>query len=112
MRWSGITEDACSSSGCCIKSCDLLVAFTPCNTWSSGGPAHERGGATDLPYLSPLSVAGYGRLQLDVPHWAASVEFIIDPTFCGSRFSPGRLLAIEDFCSIIIIFIIISCLLH
>ena len=34
-------------------------------------------------------------------HWSASVHYckslIIDPTFCGSRFSTGRLLAIEDF---------------
>ena len=55
----------------------------------------------DLPSLTPLSVAGCGWLQLGVPHWAASVDYckklIIDPTFCGSRFSTGRLLAIEDF---------------
>ena len=55
----------------------------------------------DLPSLTPLSVAGCGRLQLGVPHWATSVHYckllIIDPTFCGSRFSTGRLMAIEDF---------------
>ena len=36
------------------------------------------GGATsqlDLPSLTPLSVAGCGRLQLGVPHWAASVHY-------------------------------------
>ena len=42
-----------------------------------------------------------GRLQLGVPHWTTSVDYrkwlIIDPTFCGSRFSNGSLLAIEDF---------------
>ena len=42
-----------------------------------------------------------GQLQLGVPHWATSVDYckylIIDPTFYGSRFSTGRLLAIEDF---------------
>ena len=61
------------------------------------------GGSTsqfDLPSLTPLSVAGCGRLQLGVPHWAASVDYcqqlIIDPTFYGSRFSTGRILAIED----------------
>ena len=27
----------------------------------------------DLPSLTPLSVAGCGRLQLGVPHWATSV---------------------------------------
>ena len=62
------------------------------------------GGVTsqlDLPSLTSLSVAGCGWLQLGVSHWAASVHYckqlIIDPTFCGSRFSTGRLLAIEDF---------------
>ena len=36
------------------------------------------GGTTsqfDLPSLTPLSVAGYGRLQLGVPHWATSVDY-------------------------------------
>ena len=62
------------------------------------------GGATsqlDLPSLTSLSLAGCGRLQLRVPGWATSVDYckqlIIDPTFCGSRFSTGRFLAIEDF---------------
>ena len=56
------------------------------------------GGATsqlDLPSLTPLSVAGCGQLQLGVLHWATSVitEVFdkIDTTFCGSRFSTGRL---------------------
>ena len=55
----------------------------------------------DLPSLTPLSVAGCGRLQLGIPHCATSVDqckqLIIDPTFCGSRFSTGRLLSIENF---------------
>ena len=37
------------------------------------------GGATskfDLPSLMPLSVAGYGRLQLGVAHWATSVALL------------------------------------
>ena len=55
----------------------------------------------DLPSLTLLSVAGCGRLQLGVHHWAASVDYckrlIIDPIFCGSRFTTGRFLAIEDF---------------
>ena len=45
-------------------------------TRRSGGTVHEGGGATsqlDLPPLTPLSVAGCGRLQLGVPHWATSV---------------------------------------
>ena len=40
--------------------------------------AHEGVGATselDLPSLTPLSVAGCGRLQLGVPHWATSVDY-------------------------------------
>ena len=40
------------------------------------GAAHEGGGATsqlDLRSLTPLSIAGCGRLQLGVPHWTTSV---------------------------------------
>ena len=36
------------------------------------------GGATsqlDLPSRTPLSLAGCGRLQLGVPHWASSVDY-------------------------------------
>ena len=36
------------------------------------------GGATnqlDLPALTPLSVAGFGLLQLGDPHWATSVDY-------------------------------------
>ena len=62
------------------------------------------GGATsqlDPPSLTLLSVAGCGRLQLGVPHLATSVDYckylILDLTFCGSKFSTGRQLAIEDF---------------
>ena len=29
----------------------------------------------DLPSLTPLYVAGCGRLQLGVPHWATSVDY-------------------------------------
>ena len=29
----------------------------------------------DLPPLTPLSIAGCGRLQLGVPHWATSVDY-------------------------------------
>ena len=55
----------------------------------------------DLPSLTPLSVAGCGRLQQGAPHWATSLNYckqlIIENTFCGSIFYTGRLLAIEDF---------------
>ena len=30
---------------------------------------------SDLPSLAKLSVAGCGRQQLGVPHWAASVDY-------------------------------------
>ena len=80
-----------------------LHRFILC-TRSSGGTAHEGGSATgqfDLPSLTSLSVAACSRLQLGVPHWATSADYcnllIIDPTFGGSRFSTGRLLAIKDF---------------
>ena len=34
------------------------------------------------------------RLELGVPYWDQLLQ-VVDPTFCGSRFSTGRLLAIE-----------------
>ena len=46
-----------------------LYRFILC-TMRSGGTAHEGGGSTsqlDLPSLTPLSVAGCGRLQLGFP---------------------------------------------
>ena len=55
----------------------------------------------DPPSLMPISVAGCGRLQLGVPHWATSVDYykklIIDPSFCGHRLSIVRFLVREDF---------------
>ena len=72
-RWGpGISTDACSRPGCWSKSCDLLPAFTPCNTWSSGGTGDTVGwrvkaSQLDLTSLTPLSVAGCGRLQLGAP---------------------------------------------
>ena len=40
-------------------------------------PMRVRGATSqlDLPPLTPLSVAGCGRLQLGVPHWATSVYY-------------------------------------
>ena len=81
------------------------ASIAVCNTWSSGGTALCRVvGATrqlDIPSLTPLSVAGCGWPQLGAPHCATSVDhcklLMIEPTFCGSSFSIGRLLAIEDF---------------
>ena len=37
-RFSGIPKVTCSISEC-IKSCDLCLAFLPCNKWSSAGTA-------------------------------------------------------------------------
>ena len=78
-----------------------LHRFILC-TRPSGGTAHEGGGCDQSTGSTSLtSAAGCGRRQLGVPHWAISVDycnfFIIDPAFCDSRFSTGRLLAIEDF---------------
>ena len=54
-----------------------LHRFILC-TSRSGGTAHEGGGATsqlDLPSVTLLSVAGCGRQQLGLPHWATSVDY-------------------------------------
>ena len=56
VRWSGILVHACSSPSCCIKPCDLLAAFPPCNTWSSEGTAHK-GGECDQSIGSTVSDA-------------------------------------------------------
>ena len=103
MRLPGIPVGLCSRLGCCSS----LVICSP-HLHSAIPGAQEVlpmrvGGVTsqlDLPSLTPLSVASCGRLQLGVPDWAKSVDYCkwltIDPIFCGSRFSTGRLLAIED----------------
>ena len=47
-------------------------------TRRSGCTVHEGGGATnqlDLPSLTPLYLAGCGRLQLGVRHWDTSVDY-------------------------------------
>ena len=105
VRWPGIPKVARSRFTECSKSCDLQPALHLAIRGAQGGTdMYIVGSATsqfDLPSLTPLSIAGCGRLQLGAPHWATSVNYckqlIIDPTFCGSRFSTGRLLAIEDF---------------
>ena len=54
-----------------------LHRFILC-TRRSGGTAHEGRGATsqlDIQSLTPLYVAGCGRLQLAVPHLATSVDY-------------------------------------
>ena len=69
----------------------------------SEGTAHECGGC-DQSIGSTVSDAiirsWLWSTAIRVPHWATSVSqckyLTIDPTFCGSIFSTGRLLAIED----------------
>ena len=68
--------------GCCLAcwrfQCRNPAEAAPIYSRRSGGTAHVGGGATsqlDLPSLTPLSVAGCGRLQLRVPHNAASVDY-------------------------------------
>ena len=61
------------------KFCDLCPALLPCNTWSSGRTVLCRVQVTtsvlDLPFLTSLSLAGCGRLQLGAPHWATFVDY-------------------------------------
>ena len=75
VRWSGWSRKFAADSVQHVLWFAARIAV--CNTWSSGGTALCRvGGATsqlDLPCLTPLSVAGYGWLQLGAPHWATSV---------------------------------------
>ena len=70
-----------------------------CARRSSGGTAHEGAGATcqfDLQSLTPLSVAGCGRLELGVCHWATSVALLQVGDNLPIRFSSGGLFR-EDF---------------
>ena len=71
---------ASHGEGCKVDSRLRYVKNVPIYicTRRSGGTAHEDGGATsqlDLPSLTPLSVAGCGRLQPGVPHWATLVDY-------------------------------------
>ena len=58
----------------CVWDQWVCVGVIAC-VYYSGGIAHESGVANqlDLPSLTPFNVAGCGRLQLGVPHWATSV---------------------------------------
>ena len=70
------------------KGCILMIVCACYLTWhdypslvevESHGmlPMRVRGATSqlDLPSLTPLSVAGCGRLQLGVPNWATSVDY-------------------------------------
>ena len=50
-----------------------------CNVWSPGVLScvgwEVTASQLDLPSLTPLFVAGCGRLQLGAPHWATSEDY-------------------------------------
>ena len=104
VRWSGTPVDERSSPGWCNKSCDLSAALTSCYTWSSWGTAHE-GGGCDQSIGSTVSDEIIHSWVFSTATRNSPLDFfsnyckwlIIDPTFCGSRFSTGRVLAREDF---------------
>ena len=88
----------------CSKSCHLQAALTPCNTWSSGGTAHD-GRGCDQSIGSTVSDAIVRSWLWSNATRSSPLDYfsnyckqlIIDPAFCGSRFFIGRLLAIGDF---------------
>ena len=100
VRWSFIPVE----SRWCNKFCDLLAALTPCNTWSSGGTAREGGGCNQS-IGSTISDAIVRSWLWSTATRSSPLGYfsnyckllIIDPTFGGSRFATGRLVAIEDF---------------
>ena len=79
VRWLGNPKVARSRLTQCSKSCDLQRALHCAIRGAQWGTTLCRvGGATsqlDLPSLTPLSIAGCGRLQLGAPHWATSVNY-------------------------------------
>ena len=104
VRWSCISVDACSGpvDAASLAICRTRLRRTVCG--AHGVLLMRVRGVTsqlDLPSLTSLSVAGWGRLQPGFPQWATSIYYlkllIIDSIFCGGRFSTGRLLATEHF---------------
>ena len=79
VSWPGVPKVAHSHLSQCSKSCDLQPALNCAIRGAQGVlPCVGWGGATsqlDLRSLTPLSVAGCGRLQLGAPHWASSVNY-------------------------------------
>ena len=73
-------------SGCTDLHCKYRQGILPCKGW--GVTASQ----LELSSLTPLSVAGCGRLQVGVAHCAT----LVDPTNSGSIFSFTGLLAIKD----------------
>ena len=70
--------DVSHAEGYWVASRQTLHLFVQWTRHSWAYTAHEGGGSTsqlDLPSLTPLSIAGCGRLQLGVPHWATSVDY-------------------------------------
>ena len=79
VSWPGIPMVACSRpSG--SKSCDLSSAFAPCKRGAQGVLPCVGWGvkASQLVQqsLTPLHIAGCGRLQLGAPHWTTSVALL------------------------------------
>ena len=79
MRWPGILEVACSRP----TGCTNLVIRSPHLRYASGAqgvlPCEGLGVTASqlyLPSLTPLSVAGCGRLQPGAAHWATSVALL------------------------------------
>ena len=79
VRRPGISKVARSRPTGWSKSCDLYPTFAPCK-WSSGDLSSEGRGVTasllDRQFLTLLSAAGNGRLQLGVAHCATSVALL------------------------------------
>ena len=67
------------AEGCKIESRMWLSCTDLYYAWGAQGVLPMRVGCAtsrlDLQYLTPLSVAGCGRLQLGVLHWATSVDY-------------------------------------
>ena len=77
VRWLSVQRVPGSRSANCTG--DLWHSFAPYE-WRSGVTTLLRVGVTasqlDLQSLTPLSVTGYGRLQLGAVHFATSVTLV------------------------------------
>ena len=106
LKYSNLSINTVNGScpGCCSKSCDLLPAFTLCNTLSAEGNAHEGEGCVqsigstiyDSIVCSWLWLTATRRSPLG---YFSNLLQVVDnwPHFCHSRFSTESLLAIEYF---------------
>ena len=67
--------------GGCLACKNLMRdLYVMCASGAQGALPYEGRGVTayqlNLPYLTLLSVAGYGRLQLETAHWATWVTLL------------------------------------